>query len=337
MERTVTHKKAKMASGEEEEHRRESVLVTGASGRLGNAVTRELVTSGKIVKALVSRREDIYKLPQGCIPVLGNVLQEGALEHATRDIDVVYHFAAIVSQYKESAERIIEVNVEGTRNLLAACEKSGVGKFIFPSSVDVYGQKRKGVINEDTVLKPTDMYGLSKKLAEEAIEEFAGSFSHSILRLAAIYGPGFEKSFFKIFRIIKDGKAYIVGNGENVLPLVHVTDAVGAMMLANDKNDGRRNFLCNISDGGTHTQKALFGLVAELLSVKKPSGHLSSIVVKMMAKRMGIDSDELRFIMADRIIDISRARAELGYVPRIGIFEGSKDLVDRFMKHEKKM
>ncbi len=305
-----------------------SVLVTGASGRLGRRLCAELLESGIEVRGLVSRHEQMNLLVPGTVPFVADIVDESALRKACEGIDHVYHFAAIVSQKSKSPAEIIRVNSRGTLSVLSAMESEKVHKLIFPSSVDVYGIKRKEVLTEESSVHPTDMYGHSKMIAERQIENFGKSIDYTIFRTAAIYGPGFESSFFKVFKMIKDGKLYIVGNGENNMALVHINDVIKAMALAAEKP---ASGIYNLSDGKAYTQNKLVSMAARLLNVPVPSKHVSAIMAKMFAGAAGINADEMRFITANRIIDITRIKKELGFIPRAIMEKSAAELVDMFM------
>ncbi len=311
--------------------KKETVFVTGSNGRLGREVIKMLLKKGDVVRALVKKREYVVDLPAGVIPFIGDLTDSKVCEQACSGADTVMHFAAIVSEYKATTDELMRVNVDGTRNLLDAIEKvGGVKHFIYPSSVDVYGRRRKEVLTEESELKPTDKYGYSKMLAEYVIERYKNSIPYTVFRMANIYGPGFEVAFFKIFKAIKEQKAYVIGNGQNSMPLLHVYDALRAFILAKN-NPVSRGKVYNLCDGNNYTQEQLMATAAELLHVPKPSFHVTELIVKVLAKQRGLDSDELRFLTSDRKIDISKIRRELEFAPMVSIDAGGRDLVEKFM------
>lgn len=310
------------------------IVVTGASGRLGRYISRRLMEDGYSVRAQVQNREHMLTLPAGTVPYLGDVNNGRVMEKICEGADAVVHFAAIVSEWKNTTEQVLTTNVMGTRTVVDACRDNGVKKMLFPSTLDVYGKARKERLTEASQPKPSDKYGYSKMLAEDVIREESGSVNYTIFRIASAYGPGFEHSFFKIFRLIKDGKAHLVGNGENHLSIIHVDDAASAFLLAlKSKTSNRKTY--NLSDGGEYTQKYLYELAAEFLNVPKPTKQISTILLNLMAKDRGIDSDEVRFLTSDRIIDISLIKRELGFRPRIRIRDGVGEMVKEFMEKQR--
>ena len=203
---------------------------------------------------------------------------------------------------------------------------------IFTSTIDVYGWKRKGPIDEAATLAPKDKYGYSKMLAEQCVVK--GDVPYTILRIATIYGPNFKSSFFKIFRAIKLGNIAIVGSGSNHLSLIHVKDVIKALIaVENDAESIDKTY--NLSDGVAYTQEQLITLAARMLGEKAPTKHVGELLVRMLAKQRNLESDELRFLTSDREIDISKIARELKFKPGVNIDTGGKELVDMFLEKER--
>jgi len=306
---------------------KKTVLVTGGAGRLGRALIAELIRQGMAVRALVQRKDDVVALPPGTVPYVGDITDEYTLSEACSGADAVVHLAAIVSQYRTGSREILRTNTLGTRKVAEAARAARVKKIVFASTVNVYGRVRKEKLDERSEPRPTDTYGQSKALAEKEI--INSGIDYTILRMAALYGPGFEGSFYKILRIIRDGKAHIIGSGRNHLAFLNVNDAIRAFVLALGRR-ASRNQIYNITDGRDYTQGYLFELAADLLGVKRPDRHISPILVHIVAKARGLDTDEVRFITSNRLVDISKARRQLGFRPRESVESGAGYLLERF-------
>ncbi len=311
------------------------VFITGCGGRLGRVVAARILKEGYVVRGLVQSRHQLTSLPAGVVPFVGDIKDKELMANACDGANIVVHLAAIVSEYKSDTKRLISTNVEGTRSLLDTCERFRIEHFLFSSTVDVYGRYRNGVLTEQSALRPTDKYGYSKMLAERVINEYRASIESTVFRIATLYGPGFEESFFKVIRLIKEQKAYIIGNGQNRLALVHVSDAADAFGLAVAKRMSKGKTY-NLSDGHEYTQQYLYNMVADTLGVPRPMRRVSPILVKVLAKSHGIDGDELRFLTSDRALDISLINRELGFSPKIGIKEGSYDMIRAYLATHRK-
>ncbi len=309
------------------------VLVTGATGRLGRGLVKALAQEGNSVRALMINKNEVTSLASGTLPIVGTLDNKSVLDEACKGVDVVFHLAAVVGESAAKAEELVKVNVEGTKNLLDACRRNKVKHVIFTSTVDVYGKKRSDVLNEESATMPTDKYGYSKTLAEQEI--IKSGVPYTILRIANIYGPGHERSFFKVFRAVREGKMVIVGDGKNHVALIHMRDVIKALILVKDNPDISREKIYNLSDGQTYTQEYLVGLAAEMLKVEKPKRHLQEFVVRMLARQRNLDSDELRFLTSNRVLDISKIKKELGFEPEVDIKQGGREMIDEFLNRVK--
>jgi nucleoside-diphosphate-sugar epimerase len=305
------------------------VFVTGANGSLGKELVKALIEQGDEVRGLIRTRSMITQLPAGTIPFVGNLLDVHVLDEACEGASVVFHLAAIAREARAKPGELMRSNVDGTRNLLESCKKAKVKRLIFTSTINVYGRKRSDVLKETSPPAPTDKYGYSKMISEQDIA--ASGVPYTVLRIATVYGPRTKTSFYKIFRAVKEGNMMIIGDGQNHLSLIHSDDLMRAILMV-ENEPASRNKIYNVSDGVAHTQDSLVALAARLMGAQKPTRHVNEFIVKMLARQRNLESDELRFLTSNRIVDISRIRSEVGFEPKIMIEQGGKELVDLFMK-----
>lgn len=310
-------------------------FVTGSNGKMGKELIKMLLKRGDRVHALVKRKEFVLELPPGVIPFLGDINDQKVLTEACEGVDNVYHLAAIVSEYQADTEEIMRVNVHGTHNIMAACAANNVKHVIFLSSLDVYGHNRHEILTEESKPEPRDRYGLSKLLAEKEVLKYQGQVPFTIFRLATTYGPGFEHYFFKIFKAIKEEKAYIIGDGKNKLNLIHVEDALHAVLLATSTEISQYK-IYNLTDGNSYTQEHLFRLAADLMGIKRPIRHINKLVFRFVAKAKGIDNDEIRFLLSNRHVDTTKIKTELGFRARISLEDGASAFVKQFLDERTK-
>lgn len=308
-----------------------TAFVTGGTGRIGQGLIRALQRDGYKVRLLAKTKDFLQRVPSGVVPYVGDITNKKVLMEGLKGVDVVYHLAAVVSEYKASTDTLMQVNVAGTTNVLDACRQNGVGHLVFASTVDVYGSNRDDVLTEESKLKPTDKYGYTKMLAEKEIQKYSDKIDYTIFRMAAIYGKDFAAPYFKMFKAVKEGKAYIIGKGDNHLALVHIDDVVNAYMLAETSRTGSKN-IYNLTDGVAYTQEGLLDLVADMLKVERPKRHIGALMVKLLAKRRNLDSDELRFIISNRVVDTQKIRKDLGFRPSVDMKDGGMELIKEFLK-----
>jgi dihydroflavonol-4-reductase len=136
-------------------------LITGAAGHLGNVLVRELLHRGEKVRVLILPGEDtrsLNGLPVDC--VIGNVLDPESLSWAMRDVDTVFHLAALVSIMEDKANLLEAVNVDGTRNVINAAKAAHVKQLVYTSSIHALERPPKGVqISEALAFDPDNPAG----------------------------------------------------------------------------------------------------------------------------------------------------------------------------------
>lgn len=308
-------------------------LVTGATSGLGIALVNRLSLEGWEIRAVIRNKPEDNpewrKLPLGVKPYVCDLsLSDDAtiksLREACKGVNAIFHFASVPQMGRHKLDSYINTNVIGTENILRAWvdsnkEDSNSVHVIYASSTAVYGHHRKSeILTEESVTKPDGPYGESKLMTEQVIAAFADAnkrVSYTIFRMSVIYGPGYEYSFNLIFKMLKEGKMKILGDGKNHLTLISVDDIVDVVMISLQKQQGINNIF-NITDGSTHTQSELMGMAAKMLNVPPPSSKVNAFVVKIMAKAKGIDQAQIRFLLSNRIISIDKAHKELGFAPK---------------------
>ena len=136
------------------------ILVTGAAGHIGNVLVRELVNDGNDVRALVLPGEDVTSLESLSVEIMeGNVLDPQALDRAMRGVDLVFHLAGIISIMPGQDDLMRRVNVDGTRNVLAAAQKAQVKRLVYTSSIHALSRDWKGKIDESVPFDPNNQAG----------------------------------------------------------------------------------------------------------------------------------------------------------------------------------
>ncbi len=179
-----------------------TVLVTGAGGFIGSHLLESLVNQGSRVKALIhynsmnnwGHLENTDTIKQGKIEVIaGDILDFNFIKKIIKDVDVVFHLAALISiPYSYRAPLLFyKVNVEGTINVLQPCLENDIEKVVVTSASEVYGTAQYTPINENHPLQAQSPYSASKIGAEKITQSYVLPFSlpASILRPFNAYGP----------------------------------------------------------------------------------------------------------------------------------------------------
>lgn len=246
------------------------ILVTGGSGLLGAELIRQLLQSGKRVRALVNQKP--LSLPNH--PMLeqarGSILDVMALEEAMQGVEDVYHCAALVSFDPGDDARLYKINVEGTANLVNAALDAGVRRFAFVSSVAALGRHKDGVPVDESMnwSKEThnSRYGQSKYLAEmEVWRGMAEGLNAVVVNPSVIIGPGdWNSSSTAIFKSVYNGFPWY---SEGVNGFVDVRDVAKAMILLTEKDIFGERFILN---GHHATYKSVFELMAKAFGKNPP-------------------------------------------------------------------
>lgn len=169
-----------------------TVLITGATGQVGNAIARRLADDGVEVRALVRSPERARVLPEGVQPVFGDVTDPPSLQSALDGATTVYHAAGIPEQWRKDAGEFARVNVDGTRNVVEAALAAGVERFVYTSTDDVLVQA-PGATFDESALSPNPgatPYQRSKQEADRIVTAALDRGLPAVfLHPAGVYGP----------------------------------------------------------------------------------------------------------------------------------------------------
>lgn len=207
----------------------QQVLVTGATGFLGGALTRRLVTEGAKVRAVVRSPQKAVPLHGLGIEVVeGDVTDAEAMRRAVAGCQFVFHVAAALGgDYAKQRE----VNVEGTRNVIQASKDTDVTRFVHVSSIAVYGYNVAGDVTEAIPPAPgADPYALTKAAAEQVVLEAA--VPYTLIRPAMIYGAGSINWTGAFFRWGRIKPTPFPGKGHGSSFPIHVDDVVDMLVVS---------------------------------------------------------------------------------------------------------
>lgn len=309
-------------------------LVTGATGFTGSHLARTLAVRGQTVRALVrdaGRARDLEA--EGIQIAVGDIRDRAALAAATTGVEVVYHIAAIYRQAGVKRGVYQAVNASAVRDIVEAAAHAGARRVVHCSTVGVHGDIEHPPADEDAPLRPGDQYQISKlegeRLAREAGDQLG--IEVTIARPSGIYGPG-DRRLLKLFRGVARGRFPILGRGEIYYHLTHIDDLVEGFRLCGEHPAaaGRTYILA----GGEYTTlNQLVALIAEVAGVRPPTLHLpvwpfwiAGALCEALLVPFGVEPPIYRrrvdFYTKSRAFDISRARRELGYEPRVGLRYG---------------
>lgn len=234
------------------------VLVTGASGFIGEQLCRYLDKLGFQVLALV--RQPVSFLDQDKQVIVTDLMDVSQI--AARPFDTVIHLAAKVHDLGcQNSDEYHRVNVLGTEAVKDFALKCGAEHFIFLSSVKALGEKTLGQpFDEQTLTKPEDDYGRSKRDAERALENFSQSAENmkiSVVRVPLVYGKGVKANFLALMRLVQKVPVMpfaFFRNQRSVLGVDNLIDFLH-VLLRNQKQLGKYNCYCIADEAPLSTRE----------------------------------------------------------------------------------
>ncbi|MEM7111603.1 MAG: NAD-dependent epimerase/dehydratase family protein [Chloroflexota bacterium] len=251
-------------------------LVTGGTGAVGPALVHLLLEKGYEVRVLARRWPKDGRLPTDIDFVQGDITEAAIVETAVSNIDIIFHLAAklhlndpnpaLYSEYQR-------VNVEATNQLVAAAQRASVQRFIFFSTINVYGESQPPqTFDETEPLNPIGLYAQTKYEAEQAALSFYspdGDPLSVILRLSSVYGPYMQGNYPRLVRLMRKGWFIPIGRGQNRRTLVFDQDVAQAALLAAEKPEALGQ-IYNITDGTTPTFQEILGAMYTALERPLP-------------------------------------------------------------------
>lgn len=318
-------------------------MLTGAAGRLGSHTLAALLARKEKVRAVV-RPGSKSRLPRGVERFEWDLSSAPLPRAAFVGVDRAIHLAGRVGSLPE--KQLMLANAVATRNLVSACPQR-LKKLVAASSISIYGEYRHELVYEEFESKTESPYGKSKLAAEKEVRKNKGNIPTALLRFGMIYGPGFEEGYFDVFRYLEKGKMRIFGSGGNRIPLLHVDDAVQAILLAL----GANIMFCrefNIVGEERPTQEELMHMASHSLGVQPPERHSSLLFVQSasavgallsalgMQDPLPFDQENIRQLTLDRAYSTDRARRELGFEAKVKLADGIKQMVSEYRARKAK-
>ncbi|MBI5763641.1 MAG: NAD-dependent epimerase/dehydratase family protein [Planctomycetes bacterium] len=318
-------------------------LVTGGTGLLGSHIVEQLRKRGRAVRALVRKGADTSWLKtQGVELVEGDITDPASLDRACQGVQCIYHAAARVGDWGPW-EDFVRVTIDGSNNLFDAAERAGVPRFIHISSISVYGHMNEPglVVDESAPLGVNvhhwSYYTRAKVIAEEELwrRHRAGcKVKYTVIRPSWLYGPRDRATLARLTRMIREGKAKLLGSGDNRLNVVHAANVAEGCILAAD-NPHAVGQAYNCSNDGELTQRQYFDLLTSAIGAPPVTkrvpfkvaysagfmlecfGHLFGKKTPPMITRYAV------WLMGrDTYFSADKARKELGWNSTIGYREG---------------
>lgn len=306
------------------------ILVTGATGFIGGHLARRLHAEGAHVLALArtpSKGRPLAEL--GIEVVQSDITNHGRMTKILgQDMQIVMHLAAWRGLRGKPLRDVEHINVTATRHLAQVAAEAGVERFIFTSSIAVYGIRGDADVDETTPIKPyRDLYGDSKIGAERALRQVAEETGlvYVILRPGQVYGPGSSLWTTRLVMEAKKGQLPFINSGRGSVHPIYVDNLVDLLLLCALHPDAVGQTF-NAADDGPVTWADFFGAYMRMVPTER------AIHLPLWAARLGallanpFTRYNLRYLVeymcGQGEISNRKAKDLLGWSPRVSLEEG---------------
>jgi nucleoside-diphosphate-sugar epimerase len=264
----------------------------------------------------------------------GDILDAGSYAGKLRGIDIVIHLAAMahsVPRTKEEAARCWEVNLEGTKILIAAAVDQGVRRFVHVSTVAVLSPSDGGIASA---------YADSKRAAEREVFGFGDRIEVVVVRPTTVYGPGDGGNIYKLIRWIDRGLPAIVGSGENRKSLVYSRNLADALLFLSDRGKSGESYV--VTDGHDMSMNEIVREIARFLgrgdrwpSIPLVAANAVTDANEWIVKHFGVPKlfgrDMVAKLTEETVSDPS-ALFSLGFRPAYGFEKGMEETVQWYKR-----
>ncbi|HYN44663.1 MAG TPA: GDP-mannose 4,6-dehydratase [Candidatus Limnocylindrales bacterium] len=294
-----------------------NVLVTGATGFVGPYLVRELLERKARIKVLsMNKTGSLTDLEDNITMTRGNITDPGSLQDVMKDVDIVFHLAAVsnVNYAIAHPRETFETNATGTLNLLEEARKNKVSKFVYISSSHVYGVPQYLPMDEKHPIDPHEPYAASKAAAEMLVHIYALNYGlkTTIIRPFNMYGPGQSQDFIIPSIISQAFKKEIIelGNLTPTRDLLYITDAIDGILTIAQHGEGVYNI-------GSGIETSIKELVETIITIIDPAKKYVSIETRRRSNAVDIPR---------MCADVQKLKT-LGWSPGIDLQEGLRKTI----------
>jgi nucleoside-diphosphate-sugar epimerase len=315
-----------------------NLIITGATGFLGRNLAQRFHAAGhQVVATGRSARAGAELSGQGIAFCPADILDAARLTEVLSPADCLIHCAGRAGDWGRHAE-FFRDNVVGTRNVVQACRRRGIGRIIFVSTPSLYysGASRYVVSESDPLPRPTTHYGRTKRVAEEELLALqAEGFEVIIFRPRAVYGPHDNTIVPRILRMAEKRRFPLVGGGRALVDLTYVDNFVDAVELSLSAPGPAWNQIYNISNGDPISVRewfvrvlAIFGRPFRPLTIPAPAALAMGGAMELASalpfgpREPQLTRFSVGYMARSLTMSIDKARDKLGYTPRVSNQEG---------------
>jgi nucleoside-diphosphate-sugar epimerase len=321
------------------------VLVTGATGFLGDSLLRHLLSGGIRVRALVRSEVKAKRLAeQGVEPVLGDINDRSALTAALDDVAVVYHLAGRLLEPGEATFEYRRTHIDGTKLLLSCCrEQPQLKCFVHCSTTGVLGSTGEQPADENAPLHPTNVYEATKAEAELAVRAaWSEGFPAVIVRPGLVYGPG-DLHLVKFFRSVLHRQFRPIGAQDVWLHPIYIDDMTDAFLRCGVRRAAIGECF-HIAGPEPVSLERLAATIAAAEGTALPRGRIPLLVARVVAgagdalpaslKHLApLTRSRLDFLTHSRVYNVAKAKRMLDFVAPTDLTAGIARSVAWYRHH----
>lgn len=324
------------------------ILVTGATGHIGNVLVRKLIEQGKKVRALTWRGEDTSSIQGVEIEKMeGDVLDPASLAPAFRGVDTVYHLAGVISIMPGRNPFVWQVNVEGTRNVLAEARRANVRRLVYTSSIHAIKRAPHGIEMDESLgfdqNNPYGEYDRSKAAASLEVQQAAQTGLDTVIVCpTGVIGP-YDFRGSEMGEVIRGAaEARPMFYVEGAYDFVDVRDVVDGLIAAAERGRRGESYIL----GGTRisvrymleTVREVTGKAFSRIKIPFSLAEFAARFTPWYYLRTKVKPRftpySLEVLQSNSDISHAKAMKELGYRPR-PVIETIADTVRWFFENRK--
>lgn len=321
------------------------VLVTGATGCLGRNLVDRLSVDGKCRITAVGRNRSIGALlvKKNVQFVAADLTDLPSIQTLVKGKQGVIHCAALTSPWGKRDD-FYSSNVIGTDNIVSASLDAGIKRFVHVSTPSIYhdGNPRESISEADRLpTKHLTHYAATKLLAEQIVDQaYKKGLPTITIRPRAIFGPHDQAILPRLLRVARRGWFPLIGNGSAKVDITFVSNVVDALVLCLNSDDSNLGRKYNITNGEPMFVKDLLAQVFDALGVEvrfrpisyKAAYALATIIEcahripPLSMREPEVTRYSIDLLGVSQTLDISAARRDLRYSPKISIVDGLKEI-----------
>lgn len=300
------------------------MVVTGCAGFIGYHLMSALANAGYETSGSFDANDGTITAADELFPI--DICTGNGLATAVQGADAVVHLAARNHVLKETAKDPLSeyrrVNVEGTRNVVQAARKHGVGLFVHVSSIKAMGEGSADILDETAPCRPSTPYGISKLESEEVVraEAEGTGMAAVIFRLPMVYGPGNKGNLPRMIRWADRGLPFPLVQPDNLRSMVYVGNVVAAVkaVLESHATGGAAARTYIVKDDADYSTRMIYSSICRALGKAPRFFPLPSLLVRVA----GAISEDFRKVTSSFRVSSAKIREEIGFVPPVSGEEG---------------